>query len=228
VTSPVAPTLDLDALNERFERTSAGEVVRWAVEQFGLERICVTASMADAVLVSVASAVAPGIEVVFCDTQYHFPETLQTAQRVARRYPIALTVLHPDRLPDDLWRTDTDACCAARKVQPLDAHLAGKHAWISGLRRADSPSRVTTRIVERDHRGLVKINPLATWTDDDVDDYVATHDVIVNPLLFDGYASIGCWPCTRRVADGEDTRAGRWAGSGKTECGLHLTPGSPR
>lgn len=212
---------DLAERSAAFETASAQEIIAWAVGHFGVERLCVTASMADAVLVSLASSVAPGIEVVFCDTQYHFTETLQTARRVEARYPVRLTVLTPDRAPDELWRTDTDACCDARKVQPLDAHLRNRDAWVSGLRRADSPDRVATPILSRDRRGLVKINPIATWTDAQVDDYVSSHDVIVNPLLFDGYASIGCWPCTRRVGPGEDARAGRWAGSAKTECGLH-------
>jgi phosphoadenosine phosphosulfate reductase len=133
-----------------------------------------------------------------------------------------LRVLTPDRDLDDLWRTDTDACCDARKVQPMATHLSTRAAWMSGLRRSESDARRDAAIVERDRRGLVKVNPLATWTDDEVDAYIAEHDVPVNPLLFDGYASIGCWPCTRRVEAGEDARAGRWAGSSKTECGLHL------
>jgi phosphoadenosine phosphosulfate reductase len=166
--------------------------------------------------------VHPGIEVVFLDTQYHFPETLTTAERVRKRYALELRVLTPDREPDDLWRTDTDACCDVRKVQPMARHLAGRTAWMSGLRRAESEARRDAAIVERDRRGLVKINPLASWADADVDAYIAEHDVPVNPLLFDGYPSIGCWPCTRRVEAGEDARSGRWAGSSKTECGLHL------
>jgi phosphoadenosine phosphosulfate reductase len=222
MTSLVVDEAELAALSARFEQATAEDIVAWAVERFGLEQLCLTASMADAVLVSVASSVAPGIEVVFCDTQYHFDETLQTARAVEGRYPIRLAVLTPDRAPDELWRTDTDACCDARKVVPLDRHLAGKSAWLSGLRRADSPERAATPILSRDRRGVVKINPIATWSDADVDAYVAEHDVIVNPLLSEGFASIGCWPCTRRTEAGEDVRAGRWAGSGKTECGLHL------
>ena len=212
---------ELSALAASLEDETAGEIVRWAISTFGSE-VCLTASMADAVLIDVATKVDPTIEVVFLDTQYHFPETLATADRVRDRYRIKLTVLTPDREPDDLWKTDTDACCQARKVAPLDRHLAGKRAWITGLRRADSEERAHTPVVERDRRGLVKVNPLARWSDDDVSAYVAAHDVILNPLLFEGYASIGCWPCTRVVGPGEDARAGRWAGSGKTECGLHL------
>ena len=212
---------ELAALAASLEDEPASEIVRWAIASFGTD-LCLTASMADAVLIDVATKVDPDIEVVFLDTQYHFPETLATADRVRDRYRLKLTVLTPDRAPDDLWKTDTDACCQARKVEPLDRHLAGKRAWITGLRRADSAERAHTPVVERDRRGLVKVNPLARWSDDDVSAYVAENDVVLNPLLFEGYASIGCWPCTRAVAPGEDARAGRWAGSGKTECGLHL------
>ncbi len=211
---------ELAELDRGFEQAPAVEIVAWAVAAFG-DGLCLAASMADAVLIDVATKVDPSIEVVFVDTQYHFAETLQTAERVRSRYRLRLTVLRPDREPDDLWRADTNACCEARKVEPLDRHLAGRRAWMSGLRRADSAGRAATPIVERDRRGLVKINPLATWSDDDLAAYVAANDVPLNPLLFDGYASIGCWPCTQRVAPGDDTRAGRWSGSAKTECGLH-------
>jgi phosphoadenosine phosphosulfate reductase len=166
--------------------------------------------------------VAPGTEVVFLDTQYHFPETLATLDVVRQRYPVKLHVRRPDIPRDDLWRTDTDACCAVRKVAQLDAALAGKEAWLSGLRRDDSPDRAGTPLVERDRRGLVKVNPIADWTDADVALYIELHDVPVNPLVARGYPSVGCWPCTQPVAEGDDKRAGRWAGSTKTECGLHL------
>jgi phosphoadenosine phosphosulfate reductase len=209
-------------LSRDFEHAPAEDIVRWAVDTFGLDRLCVTTSLTDAVVVDLAARAAPGIEVVFLDTQYHFPETLATLDAVRVRYDIALRVLRPHRPLDDLWRTDTDGCCAVRKVAQLDAALAGKDAWISGLRRADSPERAHTSIVERDRRGLVKVNPIATWTDADVDAYIARYDVPVNPLVAQGFPSIGCWPCTRAVADGDDIRAGRWAGTTKTECGLHL------
>ena len=127
----------------------------------------------------------------------------------------------PGRLPDP-WADGPEACCRARKGEPLDAFLAGRSAWMTGLRRADSPERAATPVVQLDQRGLVKVNPLAAWTDDDVDRYVAEHDPVANPLLFEGYPSIGCWPCTEPVDPADDARAGRWAGLGKTECGIHL------
>ena len=212
---------DLAAVSASMERSSPEEIVRWAADTFG-ERLCLTTSLTDAVLVDLVARVAPGTEVIFLDTQYHFPETLDTLDVVRQRYPVKLTVRRPDVPRDDLWRTDTDACCAVRKVAPLEAALAGKEAWLSGLRRDDSPDRADTPIVQRDKRGLVKVNPIATWTDDDVALYIQLHDVPVNPLVARGYPSIGCWPCTQAVAEGADKRSGRWANSTKTECGLHL------
>lgn len=205
----------------RLEGAPAGEIVRWAADTFG-DRLCLTASMADAVLIDVATRVAPDVEVLFIDTGYHFPETLRTVDGVRRRYHPNLRILDAGVPLDDRWKIDTDGCCAARKVAPLEEALAGKDAWMSGLRRADGPSRADTPIVARDRRGLVKVNPLATWSDAEVDAYIADHDVVTNPLLQRGYPSIGCWPCTRAVGEGEDARAGRWSGSTKTECGLHL------
>jgi phosphoadenosine phosphosulfate reductase len=219
-TTPLTDT-DLEDLSRRFDGAAAEEVVRWAATTFGL-RLTVAASMADAVLIDVASRVMPGIEVIFLDTQYHFQQTLATAEQIRDRYPIRLRVVWPETRPDDLWRTDPDACCHARKVAPMERALQGRLAWLSGLRRADSADRHEVPAVHRDRRGLIKVNPLIAWSDDDVARYIAEHDVPVNPLAAQGYASIGCWPCTRPVRNGEDPRAGRWDGSGKTECGLHL------
>jgi phosphoadenosine phosphosulfate reductase len=219
--SEVLTDHDLAAVATSLEAATPEEIVRWAAETFG-DRLCLTTSLTDAVLVDLVARVAPGTEVVFLDTQYHFPETLATLDVVRERYPVKVHVRRPNIPLDDLWRTDTDACCAVRKVAQLDAALAGKEAWLSGLRRDDSPDRADTPIVERDRRGLVKVNPIANWTDADVALYIELHDVPVNPLVARGYPSVGCWPCTQAVAQGDDKRAGRWAGSTKTECGLHL------
>ena len=222
---PPFPTPLTDAglrqLADRFEGSPAEEIVAWAVAMFG-PRLTIAASMTDAVLIDVASRVAPGIEVIFLDTQYHFQETLATTERIRDRYPIKLRVVWPSVAPDDLWRTDPDACCQARKVAPMDRALRGRTAWLSGLRRADSVARSQAPVLQRDRRGLVKINPLVHWSDDDVARYIAAHDVQVNPLVTRGFTSIGCWPCTRAVGDGEAGRAGRWDGLDKTECGLHV------
>jgi phosphoadenosine phosphosulfate reductase len=212
---------ELAVLAEAFEHVPAEAVVRWAVGTFG-ERLCVTSSLADAVLVDLALSVDPGLEVVFIDTGYHFPETLETLDRVRRRYGAEVRVVRAAEPPDDRWRTDPDGCCEARKVAPLAAALAGRDAWMTGVRRADSATRASTPVVALDPRGLVKVAPLATWADADVDAYVAAHDVPVNPLVGRGYPSVGCRPCTSTVAPGGDRRSGRWAGTAKSECGLHL------
>jgi phosphoadenosine phosphosulfate reductase len=211
----------LDELSAGFERVPAEDIVRWAVEAFG-DGLVLTASMTDAVLIDVATRVAPDIEVVFVDTGYHFPETLETARTVTRRYRLNLTVVSANLPRDGRWRTDPDCCCAARKVAPLDDLLAERTAWMSGLRRADGPDRAGVPIVSHDRRGLVKINPLATWSDDDVNAHIAARRIPVNPLVREGFPSVGCWPCTWAVEADSHPRDGRWSGTTKTECGLHL------
>lgn len=220
MTTRVAPP-DLDRIAARLEGASASEIVEWAIETFG-RRISLAASMADTVLIDIATKVDPDIEVVFLDTGFHFAETLETLRRAQVRYGLNVRVERPEPRANDLYAVGADSCCAVRKVALLDRALADKDAWMTGLRRAEASTRASTPVVGLDSRGLVKVCPLATWTDDDVERYIAENDVIVNPLVFDGYPSIGCWPCTDRVVDGADPRSGRWAGSGKTECGLHL------
>jgi phosphoadenosine phosphosulfate reductase len=209
---------ELDALNRRLEDARPDAIVRWASERFG-RRLAMTASFADTVLVDIATRVDPDLEVIFFDTGFHFAETLNTVRRAMERYSLNLTVLRPAADAPDVWAHGSDACCAARKVDPLDAYLPHHaDAWLSGLRRADSAARSDAPIVSIDRRGLVKVNPLANTTDTEYDAYIADHDVLVNTLQLDGYASIGCWPCTEPSQDG---RAGRWGGA-KSECGLHL------
>ena len=212
---------ELADLNAAFEHQPASKIIRWAVDTFG-PHICLTASMTDAVLIDLAVKVDPAIEVVFIDTGYHFPETLATVEEVRRHYGLNLRMMTVARQNEALWQADPENCCSAVKVGQLDRALAGKQAWMSGLRRQEAAARETAPIVVRDLRGLVKVNPIATWTDDDVAGYIAEHDVIVNPLTKRGYPSIGCMPCTTPVKDGEDGRAGRWRGTEKTECGLHV------
>lgn len=177
-----------------------------------------TASFADTTLIDVATRVDPDVEVVFLDTGFHFAETLNTVRRAMERYALNLTVLRPDGDAPDVWAHASDACCHHRKVVPLDRYLDGHaDAWMSGLRRADDPGRASAPIVSIDRRGLVKVNPLAAMTDEEHAAYVDANHVLVNTLHLDGYASIGCWPCTEPASDG---RAGRWGGV-KRECGLH-------
>ena len=209
------------------EDATPQEVLRWAVDTFG-EGFAITSSMGDGVLASLAG---PGVDVVFLDTGYHFAETMGTRDAVAQVYGVnvrtmlpLLTVAQQDAsYGSELWRRDPDACCAMRKVEPLARGLEPYTAYASGIRRDESVTRRDIGVVEWDaRRGKVKVNPLATWTQSQVDSYVEANGVLVNPLAYDGYPSIGCVPCTRRVAPGEDPRSGRWAGSTKTECGLHV------
>ncbi len=236
MTTAIAATPELAAeADARFEGIAdpveqALAVLAWAGETFG-DAFAVTSSMADGLLSHLASRAVPGVDVVFLDTGYHFAETIGTRDWVTGVMPITLVdVTAPQTVAEqdaeygpELHQRDPDLCCALRKVQPLAQALSGYAAWGSGVRRDESPTRAGTRVVDWDaKRGMVKVNPLAAWTDADVDAYIAEHQVPVNPLQEIGYASIGCAPCTRPVAPGEDPRAGRWAGRGKTECGLHV------
>jgi phosphoadenosine phosphosulfate reductase len=216
----------------RLEDASPQTIIQWAVRTFG-SRFAVTSSMTDAVLIDLVARAAPGTDVLFLDTGYHFDETLTMRDAVAATYRgrINLVTVSPEQsVPQqdaahgtNLFATNPDRCCFLRKVLPLDRALTGYDAWGSGLRRDDSISRSRTPVVDWDRRnGKVKVNPLARWTKADVDTYVERNQVLTNPLLDLGFASVGCFPCTRRVSAGEEARAGRWAGSGKNECGIHL------
>jgi phosphoadenosine phosphosulfate reductase len=176
------------------------------------------------------SRIRADVPVVFLDTGYHFAETIGTRDAAAATYPIKLLNVTPAQSVAEqdaqygprLHDRNPDLCCALRKVEPLARALEPFAAWMTGLRRAESATRAGVRVVEWDaKRAMVKVNPLAAWTDADMTGYAEEHGVLVNPLLQLGYPSIGCAPCTRAVAPGEDARAGRWAGLGKTECGLH-------
>ena len=213
----------------KLQDASAEDVIRWATDTFG-DRICVTSSMTDAVIIHLASAVRPGIDVVFLDTGYHFAETIGTRDAVQAVYPVNLVNVTPSRTVEEqdaelgprLYGRNPDLCCYLRKVEPLERTLTGYDEWISGVRREETASRRSTRVVEWDgKREMVKVNPIVGWTAKEVDDYIATNGVLVNPLVYDGYPSIGCRTCTLRVEPGADPRSGRWAGTGKTECGIH-------
>jgi phosphoadenosine phosphosulfate reductase len=224
---------DLKALAEQagrdLEDASALEILQWAAETFG-KRFCVTSSMEDAVVAHLASRAMPGVDVVFLDTGYHFEETIGTRDAVDAVMDVNVITLTPRQTVAEqdaeygprLHDRNPDLCCAMRKVEPLERGLKNYQAWATGLRRDESPTRANTPVVGWDEkRQKVKISPIARWSQDDVDAYVTGHGVLTNPLLMDGYASVGCAPCTRRVLEGEDARAGRWAGRSKTECGLH-------
>jgi phosphoadenosine phosphosulfate reductase len=207
------------------EGATPQEILRWAVARFG-DSFAITSSMGDGVLAHLAASVHPGVKVLFLDTGYHFAETLGTADALETVIPIDLIRVRPRMsvaeqdaaFGSDLFARDPDLCCAMRKVAPLATALAPFTAWGSGIRRDEASTRRNVRVVEWDDRhDKIKINPLAAWTEDDVQRYIVDNDVLVNPLAAEGYGSIGCAPCTRR---GEG-RSGRWHGLSKVECGLH-------
>ncbi|GAB3551014.1 phosphoadenosine phosphosulfate reductase [Actinopolyspora lacussalsi] len=215
--------------SERLAGSSTSEVLDWAARTFG-DNLIMASNMEDASLIDLVSKVQPGVDVLFLETGYHFAETLGTRDAVAQTYDVNIIDAMPEQTVEQqdategarLYERDPGRCCHLRKVLPLRNTLARYEAWITGLRRVDSPSRADTPLVTWDERNnLVKVNPLAAWTDEDMDNYIAEHNVLVNPLVPAGFPSIGCQPCTAKPAPGADRRSGRWAGSTKTECGLH-------
>lgn len=203
------------------DRASATEIIEWSVGRFGGDLV-MAASFQDAVLIDLCVKVDPKMLTIFLDTHFHFPETLAYLRRIRDRYDLNLEILEPT-IADDVSPCGSPDCCALRKVAPLNAMLETRPAWITGLKRVDTPERKDAPVVSYDEaKHIVKINPMASWTDDDVDRYVHEHGLPRHPLNSVGYVSIGCAPTTRPVAPGEDPRAGRWPDSDKTECGLHI------
>ncbi len=228
----MSTTLDLADLATNADRelqgASALEIMRWAYERFG-GGLVVTSSLADTVMIHLAEQVAPGIDVIFLDTGYHFVETIGTRDAVKLVHNVNLISVTPEQTVaeqdtawgKDLFARDPDQCCALRKVAPLSRALEPYSAWASGIRRSDSAGRANTPLVGWDaRRRVIKVSPIAGWSDDDVARYIELNGLMVNPLLEEGYASIGCEPCTAKPLDG-DARSGRWAGLAKTECGIH-------
>jgi phosphoadenosine phosphosulfate reductase len=215
--APAPPELD-------FEAMSAEELLRWAHEEFG-ERLCLTCSWQrqSSALVHMVGELALGVDVVELDTLVLFPETYATRDRLVEQYGLELKSFRPIDPIDRLWESDPDRCCGIRKVEPLERALAGYDAWITGIRREQSPTRADAQKVEWSERyGVWKIQPLVDWDSKRVDAYITVNEVPYNPLHDQGYPSIGCIHCTRPVTAGEDERAGRWAGSNKLECGIHV------
>jgi phosphoadenosine phosphosulfate reductase len=220
---------------------SAADLLRWTEENFGgvngprggaTCNYIVASNMQDAVLVDLAAKVRPGVPVLFLDTGYHFVETIGTRDAVESVYDIRVlnltaehTVAEQDELlGKDLFARNPGECCRLRKVVPLGKTLSGYSAWVTGIRRVEAPTRANAPVVSFDEAfKLVKVNPLAAWTDEDMQNYITEHDVLVNPLVYEGYPSIGCAPCTAKPVDGADSRSGRWQGLAKTECGLHAS-----
>jgi phosphoadenosine phosphosulfate reductase len=215
---------------EELEGATATEILEWADKALG-HRVVVASSMQDAVVVDIAAQVRPGFDVVFLDTGYHFAETLLMRDAVAATYPIRLINVEPGqtvaeqdaKYGERLHDRNPDLCCFLRKVTPLNTVLGLYDGWVTGLRRSETAARSAAAPIEWDEsREIVKINPIVDWTDEEVAAYVEERDILVNLLRSDGYASIGCAPCTRRTLPGQDPRDGRWAGTGKSECGIHL------
>ena len=209
----------------------AEELLAWTDRHFGSNYV-VAANMQDAVLVDLAAKVRPGVDVLFLDTGYHFPETLGTRDAVESVYDITVVNVTPEHsvadqdrlLGKDLFARDPGQCCQLRKVNPLRSALSNYAAWVTGIRRVESPTRADAPLIGYDEAfKLVKIHPLAAWTDDDMQAYIEDNGVLVNPLVDEGYPSIGCAPCTARPVEGADPRSGRWQGRAKTECGLHAS-----
>lgn len=210
---------------------SAVDLLRWTDENFGGSYV-VASNMQDAVLIDLAAKVRPGVDVLFLDTGYHFVETIGTRDAVESVYDITVRNVAPEQtvpeqdavLGKNLFARDPNECCRRRKVEPLGRALSGYSAWVTGLRRVEAPTRANAPFISWDNAfGLVKINPLAAWTDEDMQNYIDAHGVLVNPLVEEGYPSIGCAPCTAKPVAGADPRSGRWAGLSKTECGLHAS-----
>lgn len=207
VTAPELPDLD-DA--------PALDILQWAFEEF-FPDIAVACSMQDAVVVDLAVKIRRDVEVFFLQTNFHFQETAETARLMKGHYNLNLVELKPVSDPAIYHRDGYEACCADRKVHPLERYLKDKQAWVSGIRHADSLTRTSAHAVEWDsRREIVKVNPIIGWSDEDVAQYIEENNIIRNPLREAGYESIGCWPCTR---PGEG-RQGRWEGK-RLECGIH-------
>jgi phosphoadenosine phosphosulfate reductase len=225
---------DFNVLNEQFETASPQTVLKWAAEQFGTRLAVVTSFQPTGIVtLHMLQAISPQTPVLTLDTGLLFPETYALVDALKNLFALNLVTVQPPQTVeqqaaqygDGLWERDPDQCCNLRKTKPLEAALAGYSAWITGLRRDQSDGRKATPIVSWDERyGMVKLSPFATWTEEMVWTYLHAHELPYNTLHTRNYHSIGCWPCTRPVAPGEDKRAGRWAGQAKTECGIHLSP----
>ena len=225
-------TAELAAASKRLETADPIEIIRWASDRFGKRLTMATAFGPEGCLIlHWLSSVAPATFVFKLETGYQCKETLELRDRIRDRYGITVSYESPETTVAEyerkhggpLYRTDPSTCCGDRKIAVIERVLSNFDAWMSGIRRDQSPDRASAPIVGWDKKfGVVKISPLANWTKSQVWDQILQDDVPYNPLHDKGYVSIGCWPCTRAITAGEDERAGRWSGSEKTECGLHI------
>jgi phosphoadenosine phosphosulfate reductase len=223
--------------SERLNDSPPQDILRWAVDVYG-EDLTLSVSFGNPegmVLLDMLSRITDRAQVFTLDTGFLFEETIRFREEAMKRYPLPLKVITPglsveeqvERYGPELYSCKPDLCCEIRKIEPQRRFLRDYGAWVTGIRRDQTPQRMSTPVVAFDeYFGVAKISPLADWTADEVDEYVRRYDVPLNPLLSMGYRSIGCEPCTRPVAPGEDARAGRWPGMDKTECGLHFMGGA--
>lgn len=219
----------------RLERLAPEDVLRWGFDTFGGDLALATGfGPSGVVLMHLTARLRPDATVFYLDTDLHFEETYRLRDELAARLGLTFTRVAAELTLDEqaaahgpaLWEREPDRCCALRKVLPLRRFLATRRAWATGLRRDQAATRLHTSVLEWDYANdLVKLNPLAHWTDEEIWAYIQVYELPYNALHDQGYPSIGCWPCTRPVQPGEDPRAGRWSGRAKTECGIHLQPG---
>lgn len=221
-----APVVDLGAASRALEGAGPLEILRWAATNLGPRITFATGFGAEGcVVIDLIARHALPIDIFTLDTGVLFPETYELWKQLEAKYGITIRRVAADSWPERLWETDPDGCCNIRKVAPLTRELAGFTAWVTAIRRDQTPERATAQIVETDRKfGLLKVNPLVAWTHDDVWGHLYAHDVPYNALHERGYPSIGCQPCTSPIVPGENLRAGRWRGAGKRECGLHVAP----
>ncbi|WP_413382434.1 phosphoadenylyl-sulfate reductase [Alkalihalobacillus sp. 1P02AB] len=226
---------DYETLNKSLERKDSLDILKWAYREFGDEIVySCSFGVEGMVLIDLISKVNKEAKIIFLDTDFHFKETYELIDKVKARYPtLKINLIKPNLTPEEqaeqygeqLWKVNPDKCCQLRKMVPLENQLSQHRAWISGLRREQSPTRVNTEFVNKDNRfKSVKICPLIHWTEEEIWMYVKLHQLPYNDLHDRNYPSIGCEYCTKPVKEGEDPRSGRWADSGKTECGLHQQP----
>lgn len=222
--------MEIKTVEQELVDRDPGEILSWVQDRFGDGAVLTSSFQTQSLpLLHLVALHTPDLPILFLETGYHFPETLDFRDRLVENWNLNVVNLHGDKRAEyaaqqghtPLYATDPDRCCHINKVQPLDEALEGRDAWVSGIRRDQSEARADAQLVERTPEGILRIHPLLEWTDDDVDAYIRRYNLPHHPLTEEGYESIGCAPCTEPPADGDDGRAGRWSEHDKTECGLH-------
>ena len=221
---PPTTHLNLRTIQQELETLPPQLILAWAAHTFGQSLAIVTSFQKTGVVtLHMLREVAPDVTILTLDTGNLFPETITYIDELQTAWNLNVIRVHPPaKIPREMWQYDVESCCDFRKVQPLDAALRGYRAWVAGIRRDQSSSRMEVPVLKQDKRGMLKLAPFASWSEDMIDNYIEAHNIPLNPLYAQGYTSIGCAPCTRPVNAGEDSRAGRWSGTAKTECGIHI------